>query len=102
MERNKIKEYYSHEIEANRLELELFKLEGIRTKEIVERYIQKSNLEILDLGGGAGYYSFWLQQKGHQVTLVDLSPKNIELAKKYSETSGTSLTCLETGDATNL
>jgi 2-polyprenyl-3-methyl-5-hydroxy-6-metoxy-1,4-benzoquinol methylase len=58
MERSRIKDYYSHEIESNRLELEPFKLEGIRTKEIIERYLQKNKLEILDIGGGAGYYSF--------------------------------------------
>ncbi|HEV8286439.1 MAG TPA: class I SAM-dependent methyltransferase [Chitinophagaceae bacterium] len=102
MDRNKIKDYYSHEIEANRLELEAFKLEGIRTKEIIERYLLKTDLEILDIGGGAGYYSFWLQQKGHNVTLVDLSPKNIELVRKHSETSGIKLKKIETGDAVHL
>jgi len=102
MERSKIKDYYSHAIESNRLELEPFKLEGIRTKEIIERYLQKDKLEILDVGGGAGYYSFWLQEKGHNVTLVDLSPKNIELAKAYSRTSGIVLSKFETGDAIKL
>lgn len=63
MDRNKIKDYYAHEIEVDRLELGAFKLEGIRTKEIIERYVQMNNLEILDVGGGAGYYSFWLQEK---------------------------------------
>ena len=102
MERNKIKNFYAQEMEANRLELEAFKLEGIRTKEIIERYIQKNNLEILDIGGGAGYYSFWLQEKGHNVTLVDLSPKNIELVRKHAETIGRVLKKFETGDAVNL
>lgn len=102
MERYRVKNFYAHEIEANRLELEAFKLEGIRTKEIIERYIQKDNLEILDIGGGAGHYAFWLQEKGHNVTLVDLSPKNIELVKKHSETTGKELKKFETGDAVNL
>ena len=102
MERNKIKNFYALEIEANRLEKEIFKLEGIRTKEIIERYLQKSGLEILDVGGGAGYYSFWLQEKGHNVTLIDLSPKNIELVRKHSETTGKVLKEFETGDAVNL
>ena len=102
MERNKIRNFYAHEIEANRLEQEIFKLEGIRTKEIIERYLQKSNLEILDVGGGPGYYSFWLQEKGHRVTLIDLSPENIELARKYAETTGRALKKFETGDAVDL
>lgn len=50
MDRNKIKEYYDHEIEANRLEQEWFKLEGIRTKEIIERYLHGNSLQILDIG----------------------------------------------------
>jgi 2-polyprenyl-3-methyl-5-hydroxy-6-metoxy-1,4-benzoquinol methylase len=102
MERDKIENFYAHEMEDNRLDLEAFKLEGIRTKEIIERYVQKSKLEILDVGGGAGYYSFWLLEKGHNVTLVDLSATNIELVRKHSETTGSTLKKFEAGDAVNL
>ena len=102
MERDKIKKYYSNEIEKDRLELDFFKLEGIRTKEIIERFLAKENMCIADIGGGAGYYAFWLQEKGHHVSLVDLSPKNIELANKYSLDTGIQLTNSETGDATHL
>src|SRR5215203_970283 len=102
MDRDKIKDFYDQGIEANRLEQETFKLEGIRTKEIIERYLQGSNLEILDVGGGAGYYSFWLQAKAHNVTLVDLSPFNIELVRKHAEITGVKLKKVETGDAVNL
>jgi ubiquinone/menaquinone biosynthesis C-methylase UbiE len=102
MERDQIKKFYAHEIEANRLESEWFKLEGIRTKEIIERYLNKDKLEILDIGGGAGYYSFWLHEKGHNVTLIDLSPKNIELVQKNSAATGRKLKKVEIGDAVNL
>jgi ubiquinone/menaquinone biosynthesis C-methylase UbiE len=102
MDRNKIRDFYAMEMEAHRLEQEPFKLEGIRTKEIIERYVKNRKLEILDVGGGAGYYSFWLQENGQNVTLVDLSPKNIELVKKYSEAAGVALKKFETGDAVSL
>lgn len=102
MERNKIKQYYSSEIEKDRLELDIFKLEGIRTREIIGRFLSKSKMLIADIGGGAGYYAFWLQEKGHEVSLVDLSPKNIELANKYSMHTGILLTGSEIGDATDL
>src|SRR5688572_25305303 len=98
MEKNQIKNYYASKIESNRLELEVFQLEGIRTKEIIGRYLQKSNLEILDIGGGAGYYSFWLQEKGHNVTLVDLSSENIELVRKHAKSSRIALNRFEIGD----
>ena len=102
MDRDKIIKFYSNEIEKDRLELDLFKLEGIRTKEIIGRYLSGENMRIADIGGGAGYYAFWLQEKGHHVSLVDLSPKNIELANKYSLDTGIQLTNLEIGDATDL
>jgi len=102
MEQHKIKEYYAQDIEAHRLDSEYFKLEGIRTKEIIERYLTKGKLEVLDVGGGAGFYSFWLQGKGHQVTLLDLTPRNIELAQMHSEASGVKLKATKVGDAVNL
>ena len=102
MERDKIKKFYSNEIEKDRLELEFFKLEGIRTKEIIGRFLSKDKMSIADIGGGAGYYAFWLQEKGHHVSLVDLSPKNIELVNKYSHDTGIHLTNTEIGDATEL
>jgi ubiquinone/menaquinone biosynthesis C-methylase UbiE len=102
MENQKIKAYYAHEIEANRLDTAIFKLEGIRTKELLGRYLSAPNVKVLDVGGGAGYYAFWLQEKGHQVTLVDLSPTNIELAQKRATTSGIALQQITIGDATHL
>ncbi|HTH55240.1 MAG TPA: class I SAM-dependent methyltransferase [Cyclobacteriaceae bacterium] len=102
MEQDKIKDYYAKDIEANRLDSEFFLLEGIRTKEIIERYLSKGNLQILDVGGGAGYYSFWLQSKGHQVTLLDLTPRNIELAQLHSNATGIKLSDTKVGDAVNL
>jgi ubiquinone/menaquinone biosynthesis C-methylase UbiE len=102
MDREKIKQYYSHPIEKDRLETDAFYLEGVRTKEIINRYLIKENLNIVDIGGGAGYYAFWLQALGHHVSLVDLSPKNVDLANEYAEKAGIRLTSCETGDATDL
>lgn len=102
MDPNKINQYYASEIEKDRLELEFFMLEGIRTKEIISTYLSKDSMNIIDIGGGAGYYSFWLQEKGHRVTLVDLSPKNIELAQVEALATGILLAEMRTGDATSL
>ena len=102
MDKNKIQQYYSNDIEKERLELDIFKLEAIRTREIIGRYLIKDNMRIADIGGGAGYYAFWLQKMGHQVSLIDLSERNIELVNEYSKKSGVRLTKAEAGDATNL
>ncbi|SRR5258706_10503305 len=72
-------------MEKDRLEQELFKLEGLRTKEIIGKYLSEQPMIIADIGGAAGFYAFWLQEMGHDVSLIDLSPGNIELAKEYSK-----------------
>ena len=102
MDQKKIKEYYNNEIEKNRLDLDYFKLEGIRTKEIIARFLTSKNLKIADIGGGAGFYSFWLQSLGHRVSLVDLSPKNIDLANQYATKHKLTLESCRIGDATHL
>lgn len=102
MSREIVKGFYANEMEKDRLELEYFKLEGIRTKEIIKRYLSKKPMKIADIGGGAGFYAFWLQAMGHEVSLIDLTQRNIELANEYSQKSGVQLTECRTGDATNI
>lgn len=36
---------------------------------------------VLDLGGGPGRYALWLAERGHRVTLADLSPALLALAR---------------------
>ena len=55
-----IEEYYNSGKEIDRLFLGFDRLERVRTQEIVLRYIQKKPSKILDVGGGTGFYSFWL------------------------------------------
>ena len=86
----------------NRLDLDIFRLEGLRTKEIIGKFLTKEALNILDIGGGAGFYSFWLTEQRHNVSLVDLSPKNIELADEYAKQHQLYLRSCKTGDATDL
>ena len=102
MNTDAITTFYSSGGEKNRLDLDIFRLEGLRTKEIILRFLTKQALNILDVGGGAGFYSFWLTGLGHNVSLVDLSPKNIELADEYAKQHQLSLRTCETGDATDL
>ena len=101
--KQEVKNYYAGKVEKGRLNLEIFQLEGIRTKEIITRYIpDNSEKNIIDIGGGPGYYSLWLKSKGHNVHLIDLSPENIELAKGNEIESNIKLDSIEAGDATDL
>jgi len=43
---------------------------------------------VLDLGGGPGRYTIWLAERGHRVTLADLSPELLSLARAYVREAG--------------
>ena len=83
----KIKNYYKHFDEKNRLKNDNSgKLEFLMTMSILEKNLPSltdgSEVSILDLGGGAGVYSFPLAKKGYKVTLADLSETLLAQAKK--------------------
>ena len=86
----KIKNYYKHFDEKNRLRNDNSgKLEFLMTMRILEKNLPSladgSDISILDLGGGAGVYSFPLAKKGYKVTLADLSETLLAQAKKQKE-----------------
>jgi SAM-dependent methyltransferase len=95
--RKEILDYYASGIEAIRLDKDA--LEKIRTQQIISGYLSESPLRILDAGGGAGVYSYWLKQLGHEVHLIDPSPVNIESAKKFGKESGYELDQVQEGTA---
>lgn len=46
--------------------------------------------QVLDAGGGAGRYAVWLAERGYEVTLIDLSKRQTELAREYAAENGVS------------
>ncbi|MDA3839265.1 MAG: class I SAM-dependent methyltransferase [Candidatus Delongbacteria bacterium] len=70
------------------------------------RYINENipgkNLRILDLGGGVGRYSVALTKEGHEVTLIDLSEKNLEEAHRLCREEGVNIYRMELGNALDL
>ena len=86
----KVKNYYKHFDEKNRLRNDNSgKLEFLMTMRILEKNLPAlddgAEISVLDLGGGAGVYSFPLAKKGYKVTLADLSETLLEQAKKQKE-----------------
>ncbi len=77
---DKVLEFYENGGEAGRLERGLGVVEGYRTKELLSRYLS-GPMDICDIGGGAGYYADWLAGQGHRVTMVELAPGAVALAK---------------------
>jgi len=74
-------------------------LEFIRTKEIISRYLSKDKIKIIDLCGASGHYAYWLAEKGHEVHLMDLSPKHIIEVENNRQKYNVNLASISCGDA---
>lgn len=81
-----IYDFYENGAEIGRLERGIGKLEAMRTKELLLRWLPNS-CTIYDIGGGIGYYADWLAGMGHTVTMLELAPSAVEYAKKTSNSS---------------
>lgn len=93
--------YNSTQMEADRLGQHVFQLEKIRSQEIILRYL-KPAMNIADIGGATGAYSFWLHDLGHRVHLLDAAEFHIETATKISITDNKPLATITLGDARQL
>lgn len=100
--KEEIMNYYKSGVEAYRLDRDSSQLEKIRTQEIIKPYLGQTQLRILDVGGGAGAYAYWLKQMGHEVHLLDPSPINLGNAQLIGEENGSALDAIVEGYAENL
>ena len=71
--------YYAEGREQERLRT-LFRLEFVRTQELLARFLPPPPARILDVGGGTGIYALWLLERGYEVDLVDPMPLHVEQA----------------------
>lgn len=94
--------FYQQTPEESRLQYGPGQLEEARTRELIERHLPKAPAEIIDVGGGAGVYAFWLAERGYQVQLVDASPRLIDEARRRNATSARRLVACTVGDARNI
>jgi len=77
-------------------------LEFIRCKEIIARYLRVGPMEIADIGGAAGAFSYWLAAQRHRVHLLDFTPLHIEQAKRKGRQLGIALASCHCADAHSL
>jgi len=91
--------YYEATDEAGRLEQDYFPLERARTQEIVLRSLPPSPAVVLDVGGAAGAYSYWLAALGYAVHLVDPVPRHIQQAREAAGTHPARLAGIHQADA---
>ena len=95
-----VKKFYEEHSESDR-ETRM-PLEFMRTREIISRYLTRENMNIADVAGGTGVYSFWLAGLGHQVHLLDLAQNQIDYAKKQSLKTNVMLASYTCSDARHL
>lgn len=98
---NEIEHWYDHEYDEWE-RLKRHKIEFDITKRYLDEFIVGEHLQIFDIGGGPGRYSIYLAEKGHKVTLLDLSNHNIEVAKRKSFERGIPLEDYIHGNALEL
>lgn len=91
--------YYHRAPEEDRLEQELFLLEEVRTRELIERHAPRPPATVLDVGGAAGAYALWLADAGYTVHLVDPVPRLVAEAERRSAARPRPLASCRIGDA---
>ena len=95
--------HYEMVDEANRLERTDRQIEKVRTQELLYRFLPPPPAVIIDVGGGAGVYAFWLAERGYQVHLIDGVPLHIEQAREaQNQLFDHPLASIELGDARQL
>ncbi|CQR56711.1 class I SAM-dependent methyltransferase [Paenibacillus riograndensis] len=94
--------YYDRYNEAARLTTDhARRLEFITTTHFLDTYL-KGDSQILDLGAGAGIYTFYYAQKGHTVISTDLTPKHVEIISQRASDEGYANITAAMADATDL
>ena len=96
-----IRWYYERGREADRLKNNC-QLEEASTRQIIEERLPSRQCQIVDIGGAAGAYAFWLTSLGHIVHLVDPIQLHIDQALQESERTGIKLAGATQADAHSL
>jgi ubiquinone/menaquinone biosynthesis C-methylase UbiE len=78
------------------------RLEILRTREVVRRYLDRSGgMHVLEVGGAAGAHAPWLAEDGHDVVMIGPSALQIEEARSHSQSNERTFR-VELGDAREL
>ncbi len=83
---SEVRKYYDEnaEFEWQRLNNPYSRVEFCSTLHLIEKYFPKSG-EIIDIGSGPGRYSLELLKRGYEVSLLDLSKNELDIAKRKIE-----------------
>lgn len=95
----KVQAYYDQAPEESRLEIGPSRLEALRTRELILRHAPQPPAVVLDVGGAAGAYAFWLAELGYEVRLIDATPRLVDVARLRNEDARHRLASCRVGDA---
>jgi ubiquinone/menaquinone biosynthesis C-methylase UbiE len=94
-----IRAYYDRAPEESRLEVGASQLEQLRSRELILRHAPEPPTVVLDVGGAAGAYAFWLAERGYDVHLIDAVPRLIQVARDRNEHAVRRLASCRVADA---
>ena len=97
-----IRSYYDRRPEESRLSRGVSQLEAARTKDLVRRFARNPPGAVIDVGGAAGAYAFWLAAHGYEVHLLDPVERLLAVARERDRAAGHPLASIELGDARDL
>ena len=83
--------YYLRTEEGARLSQGLGQLEYLRSQEVIQQHLPLPPARILDIGGRAGAYAFWLARLGYEVHLIDIVQKHVDQARENNKRKPPSL-----------
>ncbi len=78
------------------------RLEFAVHKAWMAKFLPPPPARVLDIGGGPGRYSIWLAGQGYRVTLADLSPELLTVARGKAAEAGVDLEAIIEANATDL
>ncbi len=82
--------------------MERHRTEFAVTVRALDAHLPPTPARVLDCGGGPGRYAIALAQRGYDVTLFDLSPELLAMAREKAAEAGVTLNGFEQGTATDL
>jgi SAM-dependent methyltransferase len=94
-----IRAYYDSAPEESRLETGASRLEAFRSRELILRHAPIPPATVLDVGGAAGPYAFWLAELGYDVRLFDAVPRLVDIARRRNEKAAHRLISCAVADA---
>lgn len=92
-ETSQVRQFYNENAQLEWDRLSEHPFEFALTAYMMEKYIRPGD-SVLDIGGGPGRYAIHFAKRGCRVTLVDLSERNVALARQKAAEAGVELEAL--------